>query len=89
MKGVNVPGFLVGYVIEVEGGEELHGLLDLGANVIGRFHDLAEGRLDDDGSFGVMCFEDDGAGGECPPHGGDDDKVDINLLHFFFRLEGM
>ena len=78
MKGVNVPGFLVGYVIEVEGGEELHGLLDFGANVVGGFHDLAEGRL-----------EDDGAGGECPPHGGDDDKVDINLLHFFFRLEGM
>lgn len=62
MKGVNIPSFFVSYVIEVEGGEELHRLLDSRADVVGWFHDLAEGGLNDDGSIGVMSFEDDGAG---------------------------
>ena len=69
MESVHIPCFLILDACEVEVGEQLHGLFEFGADVVGGLHDLSEGRFDYNLRLRLVPLEDDVAGPECPPHG--------------------
>ena len=78
---MDVPGLSVLDAAEIKGRKELHGLLYLRADIVGRFHYLPERWFNYDAGLRFMPLENDTASPKSPPHGRHQYHIHIDLSH--------
>ena len=88
-ESMDIPGWFVFYLTEIKVGEELHGFLDFGSDVVGWFHDLSERGFNNNRSFWFMIIEDDVAGSKGSSHGWYKYDINIDIWHLFSCFFGL
>ena len=87
MKSVNIPGFFILDIAEIEVRKHLHWLFYLRSNIVWRFHYLSESWFNNDRSLRLMVLEDDMTSLQSSPHGRYQHYINVNICHFIFSLQ--